>query len=92
MRPKACPIRRVKKLGVLGAGMMGAGIALVSAQAGIEVCLIDRDQEAPTRARAYTEKPIWTRASPRQGHAEKKEAMLALITATPIWSSSRRAT
>ena len=36
----------VRKLGVLGAGMMGAGIATVAAQAGIEVVLIDRDQEA----------------------------------------------
>ena len=42
-RPKDEPPRPVKKLGVLGAGFMGAGIAYVSAMAGIEVVLLDRD-------------------------------------------------
>ena len=55
VRPKDVPDQRVKKLGVLGAGMMGAGIALVSAQAGMEVILIDRDQESADRGKAYTE-------------------------------------
>jgi 3-hydroxyacyl-CoA dehydrogenase/enoyl-CoA hydratase/3-hydroxybutyryl-CoA epimerase len=41
----------VKKLGVLGAGMMGAGIAYVSANAGIEVVLIDRRSGGAERAR-----------------------------------------
>ena len=53
-RPEA-PDQRVKKLGVMGAGMMGAGIALVSAQAGIEVVLIDQKQEAADKGKAYTE-------------------------------------
>ncbi|MCI5042661.1 MAG: enoyl-CoA hydratase-related protein, partial [Donghicola eburneus] len=44
----------VKKVGVLGAGMMGAGIALVSAQAGIDVVLLDRDQAAADKGRDYT--------------------------------------
>ncbi|MFW5655078.1 MAG: enoyl-CoA hydratase-related protein, partial [Roseicyclus sp.] len=43
------PDQRVQKLGVIGAGMMGAGIAYVSAQAGIEVVLIDASQEAADR-------------------------------------------
>jgi 3-hydroxyacyl-CoA dehydrogenase/enoyl-CoA hydratase/3-hydroxybutyryl-CoA epimerase len=43
-RPPGIPARPVKKIGILGAGMMGAGIALVSAKAGIDVVLIDRDQ------------------------------------------------
>ena len=45
VRPEGVADQRVKKLGVLGAGMMGAGIALVSVQAGIEVVLIDQTQE-----------------------------------------------
>jgi 3-hydroxyacyl-CoA dehydrogenase / enoyl-CoA hydratase / 3-hydroxybutyryl-CoA epimerase len=46
--------RRVKKIGVLGAGMMGAGIACVSAQAGIEVVLTDIKQEVADKGKEYT--------------------------------------
>ena len=49
--PRRCPTSRCRKLGVLGAGMMGGGIAHVAAEAGIEVVLIDRDQEAADRGR-----------------------------------------
>jgi 3-hydroxyacyl-CoA dehydrogenase / enoyl-CoA hydratase / 3-hydroxybutyryl-CoA epimerase len=60
-RPEG-PDQKVAKLGVLGAGMMGAGIAYVAANAGIEVVLIDAEQEAPTRARPIP-KASSTRAS-----------------------------
>ena len=50
-RPASVPPSKLKKIGIIGAGFMGAGIAYVTAQAGLEVVLIDRDQEAPTRAR-----------------------------------------
>ncbi len=53
-RPKDQPKTDVKKLGVLGAGMMGAGIAYVSAQAGIEVVLKDVSAEAVERGKDYT--------------------------------------
>ncbi|HEX4112864.1 MAG TPA: enoyl-CoA hydratase-related protein, partial [Stellaceae bacterium] len=43
-RPAQVPVRAIKKIGVLGAGLMGAGIAQVAAKAGIAVVLIDRDQ------------------------------------------------
>ncbi|SPH22270.1 Fatty acid oxidation complex subunit alpha [Ascidiaceihabitans donghaensis] len=83
VRPKGIADQRVKKLGVLGAGMMGAGIALVSAQAGIEVVLIDRDQEAADKGKAYTEAYLDKGIARKKGTPEKKEAMLSLITATP---------
>ncbi|KUJ85521.1 3-hydroxyacyl-CoA dehydrogenase [Ruegeria marisrubri] len=83
VRPKGIPDQSVKKIGVLGAGMMGAGIALVSAQAGMEVVLIDRDQAAADKGKAYTEAYLDKGMKRGKVTAEKKEAMLGLITATP---------
>ena len=83
VRPKDVPDQRVKKVGVLGAGMMGAGIALVSAQAGMEVVLVDRDQEAADKGKAYTESYLDKGIKRGKVTAEKKEAMLDRITATP---------
>ncbi|WP_299698744.1 3-hydroxyacyl-CoA dehydrogenase NAD-binding domain-containing protein [uncultured Tateyamaria sp.] len=83
VRPQGIEDQRVKKLGVLGAGLMGAGIALVSAQAGIEVVLIDRDQESADRGKNYSEKYVEggiKRGKTTQG---KGEALLSRITATP---------
>ncbi|UWQ26160.1 enoyl-CoA hydratase/isomerase family protein [Leisingera aquaemixtae] len=83
VRPAGVPDQSVKKIGVLGAGMMGAGIALVSAQAGMEVVLIDRDQDAADKGKAYS--AAYMDAGIKRGKAteEKKEALLAQITATP---------
>ncbi|UWR16203.1 3-hydroxyacyl-CoA dehydrogenase NAD-binding domain-containing protein [Sulfitobacter sp. M368] len=83
VRPEGIPDQRVKKLGVLGAGMMGAGIALVSAQAGIEVVLIDRDQAAADKGKAYSEAYMDKGIARKKATPEKKEALLNLITATP---------
>ncbi|MEP5728259.1 MAG: 3-hydroxyacyl-CoA dehydrogenase NAD-binding domain-containing protein [Sulfitobacter sp.] len=83
VRPKDVADQRVKKLGVLGAGMMGAGIALVSAQAGIEVVLIDRDQAAADKGKAYSESYMDKGIARKKATPEKKEALLNLITATP---------
>ena len=83
VRPADVPDQRVKKLGVLGAGMMGAGIALVSAQAGIEVVLIDRDQAAADKGKAYTASYMDKGIARKKATPEKKEEMLARITATP---------
>ena len=78
----AAPDQTVKKLGVIGAGMMGAGIAYVSAMAGIEVVLIDATQEAADRGKSLSadlqDKAIQRRAST----AEKKAELLGRITAT----------
>ena len=83
VRPAGVADQRVKKLGVLGAGMMGAGIALVSVQAGIEVVLIDRDQAAADKGKAYAEAYFDKGIARKKGTPEKKAAAMALITATP---------
>ena len=82
VRPVDVADQRVKKLGVLGAGMMGAGISLVSAQAGIEVVLIDQTQEAADKGRAYTAAFADKGIARRKTTPEKKEQLLSLITAT----------
>jgi len=81
------PDEKVKKVGVIGAGMMGAGIAYVSAQAGIEVVLIDRDQEAADRGKNYSEKLLDKALSRKKITEEKKAAVLGLINATPDYSA-----
>ncbi|MCH2165113.1 MAG: 3-hydroxyacyl-CoA dehydrogenase NAD-binding domain-containing protein [Marinovum sp.] len=78
---------KVGKVGVLGAGMMGAGIALVSAQAGIEVVLVDRDQEAADRGKAYVADYTAKGVSRRKITQDKADAMLARINATPDYDA-----
>ncbi|MCM2563875.1 3-hydroxyacyl-CoA dehydrogenase NAD-binding domain-containing protein [Lutimaribacter sp. EGI FJ00015] len=85
-RPES-PDQRVKKLGVLGAGMMGAGIALVSAQAGIEVVLIDAKQEAAEKGKDYSETYLEKGIKRGKVTEEKKEKMLGLITPTTDYAA-----
>ncbi|WP_121063124.1 3-hydroxyacyl-CoA dehydrogenase NAD-binding domain-containing protein [Chachezhania antarctica] len=83
VRPEGVADQRVKKLGVLGAGMMGAGIALVSAQAGMDVVLVDRDQDAADRGKAYSETYMDKGIKRGKATEEKKAALLSKINATP---------
>jgi len=80
-RPEA-PDQTVKKVGVLGAGMMGAGIAYVSAKAGIEVVLIDQTQEAADKGKSYSTGILDKAISRGKSTPEKKEALLNKIEAT----------
>ena len=83
----AVPDQSVRKLGVLGAGMMGAGIAHVAATAGIEVVLIDRDEEAANRGKAAAEAILAEGVKRRKVTEEKKAETLARITATPDYAA-----
>jgi 3-hydroxyacyl-CoA dehydrogenase/enoyl-CoA hydratase/3-hydroxybutyryl-CoA epimerase len=76
------PDQTVRKLGVIGAGMMGAGIAYVAANAGIEVVLIDAAQEAADRGKAHSEGLLDKGISRKKVTADKKAEVLARITAT----------
>ena len=79
--------QKVRKLGVIGAGMMGAGIALVSAQAGIEVVLIDAAQDAADRGKAYAETYLDKGMKRGKVTADKKAAILGQITATTDYAA-----
>jgi len=79
--------QKVKKVGVIGAGMMGAGIALVSALAGIQVVLIDSTQEAADKGKSYTTSYMDKGISRKKATEEKKEAVLGLINATMDYSA-----
>ncbi|WP_454758248.1 3-hydroxyacyl-CoA dehydrogenase NAD-binding domain-containing protein [Caulobacter segnis] len=81
-RPANVPHYDVKKVAVLGAGMMGAGIAYVQAMAGIESVLIDQTQEAADKGKAYAEGLVKKAVSRGKLTQEKGEAILALITPT----------
>ncbi|MFI6155168.1 3-hydroxyacyl-CoA dehydrogenase NAD-binding domain-containing protein [Kitasatospora sp. NPDC051170] len=81
-RPKDVEKRQVRRVAVLGAGMMGAGIAYTCAKAGIEVVLKDVSVEAAERGKAYSE-GLLTKAIARGRSTEaKRDALLALITPT----------
>ncbi|HDR28317.1 3-hydroxyacyl-CoA dehydrogenase NAD-binding domain-containing protein, partial [Rhodovulum sp.] len=87
LRPANVPDQTVKKLGVIGAGMMGAGIALVAAQAGIKVVLVDQSQEAADKGRAHTESYMDKGIARGKATSEKKADLLGRITATTDYSA-----
>src|SRR5262245_32400806 len=81
-RPANVPASAIKKVGVIGAGFMGAGIAYATAQAGIDVVLIDRDQEAADKGKAHSHKLITDQVNKGRAKAADRDALLAHITAT----------
>ena len=81
-RPKDVPKREIKKVGVLGAGMMGAGIAYVSAKAGFEVVLKDISQENADRGKGYAVKIEEKALSRGKTTEEKSKALLDRIHPT----------
>ena len=85
-RPKVAD-QTVRKLGVLGAGMMGAGIAYVAANAGIEVVLIDATQEAADRGKSHSEGLLDKGMKRGKVTAGKKAEVLGRITATTDYAS-----
>jgi len=80
-RPKVAD-QTVRKLGVLGAGMMGAGIAYVSANAGIDVVLVDATQEAADRGKAHSADILDKGMKRGKVTAERKAEVLGRIVAT----------
>ncbi|AZC49471.1 3-hydroxyacyl-CoA dehydrogenase NAD-binding domain-containing protein [Pseudomonas chlororaphis] len=81
-RPQGFAPYVTKKVGVLGAGMMGAGIAYVSAVAGIEVVLKDISLAAAEKGKAHSAALLEKKVARGQLSAEQRDATLARIRTT----------
>ena len=81
-RPKDIAKWQASKVGVLGAGMMGAGIAYSTAIKGIPVVLKDVSVENAEKGKAYSQKLLDKKVSQGRMTAEKRDQVLSLITAT----------
>jgi 3-hydroxyacyl-CoA dehydrogenase/enoyl-CoA hydratase/3-hydroxybutyryl-CoA epimerase len=86
-RPAAEPPSSLKKIGIVGAGFMGAGIAQVSAAAGLEVVLIDRDQETADKGKAGLHKALSDRVMKGRMKGAERDALLEKITPTADYAA-----
>lgn len=81
-RPKDVPTAEYTKVGILGAGMMGAGIAYVSAMAGLEVVLLDTDQKLAEKGKGYTEGLLAERVARYRITSDERDKVVELIKPT----------
>jgi 3-hydroxyacyl-CoA dehydrogenase/enoyl-CoA hydratase/3-hydroxybutyryl-CoA epimerase len=86
-RPAKEPATDVKRLGVLGAGVMGAGIAYVSALAGIDVTLVDTTQERADAGKDHAAKLLDHEIARGRSTPEKKVQVLARLHPTPDFAA-----
>ncbi|MFI4960794.1 MAG: 3-hydroxyacyl-CoA dehydrogenase NAD-binding domain-containing protein [Hyphomicrobiales bacterium] len=86
-RPAGVPAVSLKKIGIVGAGFMGAGIAQVSAAAGLQVVLIDRDQETADKGKAALHKALSDRVNKGRMKSAERDGLLSLITPTPDYGA-----
>ena len=81
-RPQNIAKYKTTKVGVLGAGMMGAGIAYVTASRGIQVILKDVSLETAEKGKAYSQKILDKKVTQGRMTVEQRDQVLSLITAT----------
>ena len=79
-RPKNVPPQSFKKVGIIGAGFMGASIGYVTALSGIEVVLIDRDQESADKGKAHSHKLMTEQVNRGRATSADRDALLSRIT------------
>ncbi|WP_201502242.1 3-hydroxyacyl-CoA dehydrogenase NAD-binding domain-containing protein [Psychrobacter cibarius] len=84
-RPNGFERYKTKKVGILGAGMMGAGIAYVTAKAGIDVVLLDTDIVGAEKGKAYSATILDKAISRKRSTEEKKQALLNRIKPTVFY-------
>ncbi len=82
LRPEGIEKRKVGSVGILGAGMMGAGIAFSAAMAGLDVRLKDVSLEGAQKGKAYTEKLLAKRVEKGRTTEAQRDEVLARITPT----------
>ena len=90
-RPKGVGATSIKTVGVVGAGFMGAGVAYVTANAGMDVILVDRDQEAADKGKAYSHKLISDQIMKGRAKTADRDALMGRIHATADYSELARA-
>jgi 3-hydroxyacyl-CoA dehydrogenase/enoyl-CoA hydratase/3-hydroxybutyryl-CoA epimerase len=78
-RPAGAPATVLKKIGVVGAGFMGAGIAQVTAAAGLDVVLVDRDQDTADKGKAGLHARLTERVNKGRMKSAERDALLAKI-------------
>ena len=86
-RPANEPPTSLKKIGVVGAGFMGAGIAQVTAAAGLQVALIDRDQDTADKGKAGLHKALSDRVMKGRMKGAERDELLARITPTSDYAA-----
>jgi len=84
-RPEGIPQSAVRRLGVLGAGMMGSGIAYVAARAGVEVVLLDTTLELAERGKHYSSRLLEKDTARGRIGQEQAAATLAGIATTAAY-------
>ena len=86
-RPANVPATKVKKLAVIGAGFMGASVGYVSAKAGIDVVLVDRDQESADKGKAHAKSVIDGLVAKGRAKQPEADAIMSRITATADYAA-----
>jgi 3-hydroxyacyl-CoA dehydrogenase/enoyl-CoA hydratase/3-hydroxybutyryl-CoA epimerase len=90
-RPDNVPASDLKTVAVIGAGFMGAGIAFVSARAGLNVILIDQQQHAADKGKAHSEELCNKQISRKRMTEDKKNGLLERIVATTDYAALKEA-
>jgi 3-hydroxyacyl-CoA dehydrogenase/enoyl-CoA hydratase/3-hydroxybutyryl-CoA epimerase len=90
-RPAGVPPQKYTKIGMLGAGMMGAGIAMSTAAAGIDIVLLDTTQEAAEKGKAYAAKQWGKQVAKGRMTQEAMDALLARIHPTADYADLKAA-
>ena len=86
-RPANEPPTSLKKIGIVGAGFMGAGIAQVSAAAGLQVVIVDRDQETADKGKAGLHKALSDRVMKGRMKGAERDEWLARISPTADYTA-----